>query len=501
MFCKRAPRPRRAARRDRPRASSTSTAARWPPGTRSPRPAGASSPRWPRRCTSAARGRGVIAICAAGGQGVVAILEKLARRPHDRPLHARSSTRRSARLDRAAAARRRCRRPVRARAAACCSARAGRVAEAAARCWPARATRRPRSTTPVARRCCARRARRRRRRTRRRRRPAVQGARLRRHRDRRLDRAASSCSASSIPTVRRVERSGRVVVLGTPPEAARPGRGDRAARARGLHALARQGDRARGATVQLVYVAPGRRGPARARRCASCSRRARPTCPARWCGSATAAPTRRRSTGERRWPARSRWSPAPRAASARRSPRRSRATARTSSGSTCRRWPTTSTPCRRLGGSTLALDITDARRARGDRRARSSRARRRRHRRPQRRRHPRQDARRAWPRSAGIADRHQPLQRRSGSTTRCSSAGCCATTAAIVCVSSISGIAGNAGQTNYATSKAGVIGMVESLAPVLRRARGDDQRGRAGLHRDADDRGDADRACARRAGA
>jgi 3-oxoacyl-[acyl-carrier protein] reductase len=37
----------------------------------------------------------------------------------------------------------------------------------------------------------------------------------------------------------------------------------------------------------------------------------------------------------------------------------------------------------------------------------------------------------------------------------------------VVCVSSISGIAGNAGQTNYATSKAGVIGMVQSMAPVL----------------------------------
>lgn len=37
----------------------------------------------------------------------------------------------------------------------------------------------------------------------------------------------------------------------------------------------------------------------------------------------------------------------------------------------------------------------------------------------------------------------------------------------IVCVSSISGIAGNLGQTNYALSKAGVIGMVQSLAPVL----------------------------------
>jgi len=38
----------------------------------------------------------------------------------------------------------------------------------------------------------------------------------------------------------------------------------------------------------------------------------------------------------------------------------------------------------------------------------------------------------------------------------------------IVCVSSISGIAGNLGQTNYATSKAGVIGLVKFTAPVLK---------------------------------
>ncbi|MGA3248904.1 MAG: 3-oxoacyl-ACP reductase [Paraburkholderia sp.] len=37
----------------------------------------------------------------------------------------------------------------------------------------------------------------------------------------------------------------------------------------------------------------------------------------------------------------------------------------------------------------------------------------------------------------------------------------------IVCVSSISGIAGNLGQTNYATSKAGVIGRVQSMAARL----------------------------------
>ncbi|MFB6348068.1 3-oxoacyl-ACP reductase [Moraxella sp. ZJ142] len=39
--------------------------------------------------------------------------------------------------------------------------------------------------------------------------------------------------------------------------------------------------------------------------------------------------------------------------------------------------------------------------------------------------------------------------------------------ARIVCVSSISGIAGNLGQSNYATSKAGVIGLVEATAKLL----------------------------------
>ncbi len=40
----------------------------------------------------------------------------------------------------------------------------------------------------------------------------------------------------------------------------------------------------------------------------------------------------------------------------------------------------------------------------------------------------------------------------------------------LIGVSSISGIAGNAGQTNYSTSKAGVIGRVESMAGVVRGA-------------------------------
>ncbi|MDT7652670.1 MAG: 3-oxoacyl-[acyl-carrier protein] reductase [Pseudonocardiales bacterium] len=38
-------------------------------------------------------------------------------------------------------------------------------------------------------------------------------------------------------------------------------------------------------------------------------------------------------------------------------------------------------------------------------------------------------------------------------------------TARVVCIASTSGIAGNRGQTNYAASKAGVIGMVRALAP------------------------------------
>jgi 3-oxoacyl-[acyl-carrier protein] reductase len=37
----------------------------------------------------------------------------------------------------------------------------------------------------------------------------------------------------------------------------------------------------------------------------------------------------------------------------------------------------------------------------------------------------------------------------------------------VVGVSSLAGIAGNAGQTNYATSKAGVIGLVQALAPTM----------------------------------
>lgn len=45
--------------------------------------------------------------------------------------------------------------------------------------------------------------------------------------------------------------------------------------------------------------------------------------------------------------------------------------------------------------------------------------------------------------------------------------GCLSETARIVCVSSIAAIAGNVGQTNYATSKAGVIGLTEATAKAF----------------------------------
>jgi len=44
--------------------------------------------------------------------------------------------------------------------------------------------------------------------------------------------------------------------------------------------------------------------------------------------------------------------------------------------------------------------------------------------------------------------------------------------ARVVCISSISGIGGNAGQTNYGASKAGIIGYVEAMAPVFARRGG-----------------------------
>ena len=166
-----------------------------------------------------------------------------------------------------------------------------------------------------------------------------QGAPLRRHRDRRLDRAGRA-AALLLPRRR-------------PPAAQRPGdrarhaagrgrlgpRPHRPASAGGLHPLARQGGRRPGRDSAAGPRRTGRRGSARLDPAlpalAALGLRLRPGGADR----AGVAPTPKLDW-ERplEWQGR-RWSPAPRAGSAPRSPRPSPATAPTSSGSTCRRRP------------------------------------------------------------------------------------------------------------------------------------------------------------------
>ena len=115
-------------------------------------------------------------------------------------------------------------------------------------------------------------------------------------------------------------------------------------------------------------------------------------------------------------------------------------------------------------------------------------ARRARRRGPQRRHHPRQAARQHGRRPLGIGPGGQPRARSCASTRPCCSPACSATAAAIVCASSTSGIAGNRGQANYAASKAGVIGMVRAARARSSRRRGATINAVApGLHRDRDD--------------
>ena len=90
---------------------------------------------------------------------------------------------------------------------------------------------------------------------------ALQGARVRRHRDRLQRRARARHGRSLHPAIRRVLPSGRVIVLGTPPEdCAEPG-GSRSPSARSRAWCARSARRSsKGATAQLVYVAPKAEG-------------------------------------------------------------------------------------------------------------------------------------------------------------------------------------------------------------------------------------------------
>ena len=244
---------------------------------------------------------------------------------------------------------------------------------------------------------------------------------------------------------------------------ARP-RSDRAARARGLHPLARQGDRR-----------PGRDRAARVRR-----RRAARTSSSRPCASCSPAvglrlrPGRRGSEGVAPTPELDwerpldgqggRWSPAPRAGSARRSPAPSPATGRASSASTSRRRRRPARGRRAASAaSALELDITAEDAPAADRRALR---RRRRRRRPQRRRDPRPDDREDARRALGAADGDQPLQRGAHQRRAARRRGARRQRPDRLRLVD-GGIAGNRGQTNYATSKAGVIGMVDALAPEL----------------------------------
>ena len=316
-------------------------------------------------------------------------------------------------------------------------------------------TRRPRSTTRCATHAAARRARRRRVQPRGAGRPA---------------RSRRSCSTPpGSPTsadLVELQRFFHPTVAARAAVRARDRARRRAARAGGLHALARQGDRPRGATVNLVHVEEGAEDADRRRRCGSCSRRARRTCPAR---SSTS------GAGDASVPLAGRTALV--------------------TGASRGIGAAIADVLEREGASVVRLDLQGrGHRARHHRPGRAGAARRAlrrraRHPRPQRGRdqgpHAGQDARGPL----AVADGGQPARARADHRRRCCR--CSRDDGRIVCVSSLSAIAGNAGQTNYATSKAGLIDLVDA---TLELERGITINAVApGLHRDRDDRGDAGR--------
>ena len=108
-------------------------------------------------------------------------------------------------------------------------------------------------------------------------------------------------------------------------------------------------------------------------------------------------------------------------------------------------------------------------RAAADRPPPQREARRRRRRRAQRRHHPRQEARQHGRGPLDSASSPSTSPPPSGSPASCSTQRSINDNGRIIGVASIAGIAGNVGQTNYAASKAGVIGLVDSLADDLER--------------------------------
>ena len=371
---------------DRP--SSTSTAARWPPATRSPRPAGASSPRWPRPCTSTAAG-------AASSRSA--------------PPAARASSRSWKELNRSE--------PVRAgrstppsagwspRTRRCPSRRRWTAASPASRsstasCWPggsgrlggAVAASLGRGRGDDRQRAAAQ--------------PDGQGARLRRDRHRRQRRASGELYAFFHANIRAIAPSGRLLVLGTPlADAATP---REATAQRALEGFVRSAAKElkAGATAQLVLVGPGAEEQlaldAAVPALAALGLRQRPGRRGRQ-GQGRARP----ATGTARSPARSRSSPAPPRHRRGDRRRRSRVTAPTVVGLDV---PALADDLDAvmdaLGGRPLTLDITAA----DAPDVLAGRARQRRRRRPQRRHHPRHDARPDARRALGPGARRQPLR-------------------------------------------------------------------------------------------
>ena len=236
-----------------------------------------------------------------------------------------------------------------------------------------------------------------------------QGARLRRHRHRRLDRAGRAAALllpdRRPPAAQRPRRRARHAAgaAGSPRAAHRP------AGAGGLHPLARQGDRRRGSTAQLVYVAEGAEDELDSTlRFLLSPRSAYVSGQVVAVGNGVAADARDRLGAPARR-ARWRWSPAPRAASARRSPPPCTATAPSSSCSTCRRSPPTC--ARSPSGSAARRSSSTSPTADAPERIAAAIRRRRRRRRPQRRRHPRPHDRQDAGGALELADGDQPLQR------------------------------------------------------------------------------------------
>ena len=324
----------------------------------------------------------------------------------------------------------------------------------------------------------------------------VRRAGVRRHRHHRARGPRRRCTSSSRRCCATSARRAAIVVVGTTPEeTGSVARADRAARARGLHPLTGQGDAARrdGRRWSTCPPTPSPPRPGSSRRCGSSCPASRPTSTVRC--SASVPPTRRRPpTGTGRWTARSRVVTG--AARGIGADHRRGVRPRRREGDLRRR--------RRPGSDRCAgRDRDQGGRHRADAR---------RHRRRRRRPHHRAPA--------GALRRHGST---SWSTTQASPATSCWPTwttprwdsvvavnllaplrlteglvdngtlgegGRVIGLSSMAGIAGNRGQTNYAATKAGMIGLTEALAPQLGREGHHHQRRRARLHRDQDDRGD-----------